>query len=151
LIDYRKNVACQELETMLGWQYYGGHHYENIYTRFVYSFLLPEKFSIDKRIITHSALVRSGEMSREEALASLAQPPHPPERVQDDVAYVIKKLGLSGEEFEAIMTTPPKSFRDYPSYYPLIERYTPLIRRALKLALPWTPPMFHEMDARRPK
>jgi N-acetyl sugar amidotransferase len=148
-VDYHKDQARQMLTREIGWQYYGGHHYENIYTRFAYSYLLPEKFKIDKRIITHSALVRSGEMTREEALVSLAQPPYPPERVQEDVAYVIKKLGLSGEEFEEIMAAPPKSFRDYPSYYPLIERYTPLIRRLLKLALPWTPPMLHEMDARR--
>ena len=29
--------------------------------------------------------------------------------------YVSKKLGISIEEFEEIMKTPPKSYRDYPN------------------------------------
>lgn len=147
--EYSKEEARHELHSEMDWEYYGGHHYENIYTRFVYSFLLPEKFKIDKRIITHSALVRSGEMTRDEALISLGHPPYPPEQVRDDVTYVIKKLGLLDNEFEDIMAAPPKSFRDFPSYYPFIERHTPFVRSVLKLALPWTPPMLQELDTRR--
>ena len=29
--------------------YYGGKHYESIYTRFYQAYLLPRKFDIDKR------------------------------------------------------------------------------------------------------
>lgn len=46
---------------------YGGKHAENIYTEFVGSSLLPQKFGIDKRIVYLSAMVRSGKMSRQEA------------------------------------------------------------------------------------
>jgi N-acetyl sugar amidotransferase len=147
-LDYHKSIARELLEREVGWKYYGGHHYESIYTRFVYSYWLPQKFGIDKRKITHSALVRSGEMMRDDALASLRQAPYPEDRAKEDIEYVIKKLGLAREEFDAIMALPPKSFTDYPSYYPLFQTLKPLIRLAFKLALPWTPPMFHEMDAR---
>jgi N-acetyl sugar amidotransferase len=148
-LDYHKDQARTVLENELGWQYYGGHHYESIYTRFVYSYLLPEKFNIDKRKITHSALVRSGEISRQEALDNLQEAPYPKDRVNEDIEYVVKKLGITPQEFEEIMSLPPKSFRDYPSYYPIFEKYGPIVKGALTLALPWMPPMFHEMEIRK--
>jgi N-acetyl sugar amidotransferase len=150
-LDYHKSKAREVLERELGWKYYGGHHYESIYTRFVYSFLLPQKFNINKKIITNSALVRSGELTRQQALDDLKQDPYPEDKVGEDVEYVIKKLGLTPNEFEEIMSLPPKNFRDYPSYYPLFEKLGPLVKMALKFALPWTPPMMHEMEIRQGK
>lgn len=147
-IDYSKDDAKEILTRELDWQYYGGHHYEGIYTRFVYSFWMPEKFGIDKRKITHSALVRSGEMTREEALASLEQTEEERERIREDVEYVIKKLGLTEAEFQEILERPNKTFLDYPSYYPLFQKLKPIMRTAVRFALPWTPPMIREMDAR---
>jgi N-acetyl sugar amidotransferase len=148
-IDYHKDDTRTLLEKELGWSYYGGHHYESIYTRFAYSYILPRKFGIDKRIITHSALVRSGEISREEGLKRLQEEPYDKDKLIDDLEYVIKKLGLTTDKFDKIMTLPPKSFLDYPSYYPIFQKMLPLIRFAFKYALPWTPPMFHEIDVRK--
>jgi hypothetical protein len=90
-------------------------------------------------------------MSREEALQSLREPPYAEGKVRDDVEYVRKKLGMSEADFKSIMDLPPKSIRDYPSYYPIFEKYTPLMRLAFKIALPWTPPVFKELEARRGK
>lgn len=148
-IDYRKDDARGVLERDVGWRYYGGHHHESIYTRFVYCTLLPEKFGIDKRIITHSALVRTGEMTRDEALESLSRPAMSPEKRREDVEYVLGKLGLSQSEFDAIMAAPPREFRDYPSYYPLFERLATVLRVVLRPILPWTPPFLLEMDERK--
>ncbi len=148
-IDYHKDRARELLERELEWQYYGGHHYESIYTRFAYSYILPKKFGIDKRIITHSALVRSGEISREEGLKKLQEEPYTKDKLDEDLEYVTKKLNLTHEEFLHIMALPPKTFHDYPSYYPIFQKLLPLVRLVLKLALPWTPPMLHEMDVRK--
>ena len=150
-VDYRKDRAREVLERELGWRYYGGHHHESIYTRFVYCYLLPEKFGIDKRIITHSALVRIGELTRDEALEDLRRPALPPEKLAEDVEYVIRKLGLSRADFNRILQLPPKSFRDYPSYYPLFEKLGGAIRWVLKRVLPWAPPFVLEMEARKKK
>lgn len=54
-----------------GWQSYGAKHCENVYTEFVGSFLLPQKFNIDKRLVYMSAQIRSGEISKGEARAIL--------------------------------------------------------------------------------
>ena len=77
------------------------------------------------RLIEYAALVRSGQMSRQEALDVLKNPPYDETQLERDVDYVIKKLGLSREEFDQIYRRPPKSFLDYPTYYPLINAFRP--------------------------
>ena len=113
-IDYDKERAKRELQEKFGWQWYGGHHFENEYTRFVKSYLLPRKFKIDKRYVEFSALVRSNQMNRDEAISILQSPP--PEE-PGFVDYVISRLGLSRQQFDAIMHLPIKSFRDYETYH----------------------------------
>jgi len=115
-LDYRKADALGILEKELGWRYYGGKHYESIYTRFYQGYILPRKFGFDKRKMHLSSLICSGEITREHALAELAELPYPAALQQSDREYVIKKLGLTEPEFEQIMSAPPKRFSDYPSY-----------------------------------
>lgn len=62
---------CKEIK----WEEYGGKHGENIYTQYVGGYLLPVKFGIDKRRVYLSAQVRSGTMSREDALTVLSTLP----------------------------------------------------------------------------
>jgi N-acetyl sugar amidotransferase len=127
MIHYEQAEVNRILEKELGWQYYGGHHHESIYTEFIQSYLLPKKFGIDKRKLEYSALVRSGQMRRDDALLAL-QKPYP---VRPDLLpYVLKKLDLSQGEFDAIMTLPLKSFHDYPSYYPFMR----ILRYPVQLA-----------------
>jgi N-acetyl sugar amidotransferase len=115
-LDYSKKEAMPFLENELGWKYYGGKHYESIYTRWYQGYLLPKKFGYDKRRAHLSSLICSGEISREEALKSLENPTYSNALQKQDTAYVIKKLGLTESEFELIMDLPKKSYSDYPSY-----------------------------------
>ena len=115
-LDYVKKDAMQLLERELGWKYYGGKHYESIYTRFYQGYILPKKFGYDKRKAHFSSLICSGEMTREEALAELNKEPYPLEMQAEDKVYVLKKFGLTNEEFENIMNLPRKTYWDYPSY-----------------------------------
>ena len=131
--SYDKQKAGKELEAELGWVDYGGHHHESIYTVFFQSYLLPRKFRIDKRRLALSARVRSGQMTRDEALKEIADKPYPLD--MDVVDYTIKKLGLSREEFDEIMQTPVKSFQDHPTYYPLIKAFQSPLRIGFKLGL----------------
>lgn len=126
-LHYDKAEAKKLLERELDWRDYGGKHYESIYTRFNNGYLCREKFNIDKRKVEFAALVRAGQMTREEVLKELQEPPIPPEKVREDINYIIKKLGFTREEFEEILARPPKSFLDYPTYYPAIKRVKPLI------------------------
>lgn len=117
-IPFNKEQAMKVIQDELGWKYYGGKHYESIYTRFFQAYILPKKFNIDKRKAHLTCLIAStGEISREEALEILKQPTADPAMLQEDKEYLIKKFGISAEEFDRIMNLPPKTIFDYPNYH----------------------------------
>jgi len=97
----------------LGWVDYGGKHCENVFTRFYQGYILPVKFNIDKRKAHLSTLVFSGQLTREEALAELAQPPYDLQTMRDDYEYVAKKLGFSMEEFDRVLTQPNRDHVEF--------------------------------------
>lgn len=132
-LDYNHAQVGKILAAELGWTYYGGHHQESYYTNFFQSYLLPKKFGIDKRKIEYSALIRSGQMTRQNALLKIKTAPMPYE--DEMIDYVISKLWLSRDEFQEIMALPPKSFRDYPTYYPMVRALKQPIKIAYKLNL----------------
>lgn len=121
-LDYSKKEAQQFLIDKFGWEYYGGHHFENIFTRFVISYWLYEKFGIDKRKITFSAQIVSGEMSRTEALKLLENKPYDENEKGYFLDYVLKKLDFTSEEFHSILSVKNKSYTDYPSDYRFIDK-----------------------------
>ena len=147
-MDFDKKAAQKMLAENYGWVNYGGHHHESLFTRFVIAMWLPKKFNIDKRKVTWSALVREGQMSRNEALAELKELPYDAAKMEEDVDYVIKKLDLTREEFDRIFALPNKSFRDYPSYFPLFISMKRLMRFVFKFVLPWKPPFFYQLDSK---
>lgn len=134
-LDYNKNKAQQTLISKYGWEYYGGHHHENVFTRFAISYWLPKKFNIDKRIITLSAQVSSGEMSREDALIQI-NIPYDALDLENDKNYVLKKLGISNETFEELMLRPNKFYYNYPSSLPLIKKFIRLVGWLIKFVIP---------------
>jgi N-acetyl sugar amidotransferase len=113
--DYDKQAAKSLLMQSYGWEDYGGKHYESVYTRFYQGWILPQKFGYDKRRMHLSALVCSGQITRSAALDEVLAPPLPPEWVESDTVFVAKKLGISREEFDAIMRAPKKRYSDYPN------------------------------------
>lgn len=129
-IDFNKAAAKQLLIDELGWRDYGGKHYESIFTRFFHAYYLPEKFGFDLRKSYNSALVCSGQMTREEALHELRSPPAPANIIAQDRAYVLKKLSLSEDEFAKILSNPNKTAHDYPNNSKLWERFGHFVRWA---------------------
>ena len=121
-VDYVKEDAKRVLQDELCWKDYGGKHHESIYTRFFQGYILLRKFGYDKRRGHFSSLICSGQMKREEALMLLKDPPYPTDSQEADKRYVIKKLGLTNSDFEAIMNKPIKTIMDYPSYEETIRR-----------------------------
>ncbi|MBS3962525.1 MAG: N-acetyl sugar amidotransferase [Sandarakinorhabdus sp.] len=126
--DYLKEDAMQTIQNELGWVYYGGKHYESIYTRFYQSYVLPRKFNIDKRRAHYANLVLSDQMERKAALEALEAPVYYEQGLIDDRSYAIKKLGLSEADFDAIMTAPLKTFLDYPNSFKIIENAKSIVR-----------------------
>ena len=129
-IKYSKAEAQDFLQKNFGWEYYGGHHHENIFTKFAITYWLPKKFKIDKRIITLSAQILSGEITRENAISELEK------KFDEDVldrekVFVLKKLNMSEDEFNEIMYSPNKSINDYPSLLKVYYKYRKIIEPIL--------------------
>lgn len=133
-IDFRKEVAKEIIKNELDWKDYGGKHYESIYTRFYQSQVLPQKFNIDKRKAHLSCLIMStGEISRSDALKELEKPTVSQHYMKEDKEYVLKKLGLSSDEFDQIMSLPPKSILDYPNNHRIEMTFRKLLMWLRKL------------------
>jgi N-acetyl sugar amidotransferase len=121
-LPYRKFEAMQTLQSELGWQYYGGKHYESTFTKFYQAHILPKKFGVDKRRIHLSDLIMNGEIDRDRALQELDEPLYDPMQLEQDRAYVCKKLGFSETEFAAYLEAPQISHYAFPSYAKIAER-----------------------------
>jgi N-acetyl sugar amidotransferase len=122
-LEYSKEDARTYLEKEFGWSYYGGHHLENRMSAFHHSYYTPNKFGLDQRNNTLSALVRNNKLTREHAIELYSQPPHLEE---DLLEYFKKRMRLSDDEFISIMNSPQKSFKDFDTYKTKFERYRPL-------------------------
>lgn len=134
-IDYNKEDSKILITKECGWSDYGGHHYESVYTRFVITNILFKKFGIDKRIIEYSAYIRSGHMSREQSLEAMRQVIPEDKDVRE---FCREKLGLKDKELTNILSAEPKTFLDYPTYFPTIRLLKLPIKLACKLGfLPW--------------
>ncbi len=126
-VGYNKQQVKELIQRELGWRDYGGKHYESVWTRFYQGYILPGKFKIDKRKAHLSDLIFGGQISKAEALEELAKPIYDPKQFKIDYEFVLKKLGLTGDEFDAIMKAPPRSHYEFDYEKPIDQRY-PVLR-----------------------
>ena len=135
-IEFDNNSVVEQLRDKLNWEYYGGKHYESIYTKFFQSYILPVKHNIDKRLVHYSALIRSNQISRNEALQKISELPYDIKDIKRDKEYVCKKLELSISEFDEILKKPVRSYKDYKTYDNIKKHLEPIISY-LKKAKIW--------------
>ena len=128
MVEYNKEKVKLFLQERFGWQPYENKHYENVFTRFYEGYYLPHTFGYDKLKCYFSNEILAGTMTREEALAELEQPPYDPQQMEEDKAYIAKKLGLTVEEFQTIIDGENKTFRDYRNSWGLIQFGTVVLR-----------------------
>jgi N-acetyl sugar amidotransferase len=120
-VDYRREEVIRLLQDELGWTYYGGKHHESIYTRFYQGVVLPRKFGVDKRYGHLSDLINGGQLSREEALKQIQEPPYPEDLQERDIEYVCKKFSFTRAQFDEIMRLPIRTFREYANSYKQVQ------------------------------
>ncbi|MBH8556818.1 adenine nucleotide alpha hydrolase family protein [Hymenobacter negativus] len=125
-LDYVRTEVDELLVRELAWKSPGAHYSDDLYQSLIY-YLNRVKFNIDRRLFNYSALIRSGQMSREVALHRISSV----NLIEDEavIALCIKRLGLTRAEFETIVAAPPKTFHDYPNNYALLQ----LLRGPIKL------------------
>ncbi len=118
-LDYDKEKTKTFLAKEYGWQYYGGHHMENRTAYFTNNYWLPKKFEYDLRYCEFSALIRSGQWTRDEALENI-KTSKPFEK--DILEEIYKRLNITPYEFDQIYLQPNKSYRDYLTYKKTFEK-----------------------------
>jgi N-acetyl sugar amidotransferase len=129
---YNKKEVKALITKELNWRDYGGKHYESVWTRFYQGYILPAKFKIDKRKAHLSDLVFGGQITKEEALAELEQPVYDAAQLKQDYAFVLKKLGLTEADFEALMQLPQRSHYEFDYEMPVDKRY-PVLKPVKKI------------------
>ncbi len=148
-LDYDKSKARNFLENEYNWEYYGGHHHENLFTKFVMSYWLPEKFGIDKRKISLSAQVMSGHITKKEALKELSIPAASEGEFSKVKEFVLSKLDFTEKEFDDIWNSENKTYLDYPSNYKLLETLKNRFGGFIKLIYPQKPMTFVAMEVNK--
>lgn len=131
-VPYNKERATQLLEKNYQYKRYPYKHYESVLTRFYQAEILPKKFNIDKRQVHLSSLIKSGQISRSEALAVLATDPYPNDldRVKDK-RYFLKKMEWSAEDLDIYLSRKPvphENFYTYTKYTKFIKKFEKFFR-----------------------
>jgi N-acetyl sugar amidotransferase len=106
-IEYDKNQIKTFLKENLDWRDYGGKHYESQFTKIYQSYILPTKFGVDKRKAHLSNLICSKTISKEEAINEIKVLPYDQNQIKSDISYLIKKWGITIEEFDSVMEAKP--------------------------------------------
>jgi N-acetyl sugar amidotransferase len=138
-LEYSKQNAQVELKNLYDWEYYGGHHHENIFTKFIISYWMYVKFGIDKRKITLSAQILNGDITREKAIAQIDGIPYDTNLIENQIEYVCKKLDISKEDFNKILMDQNKFYYDYPNSYRSLYGYPKIISYISSKAMLYKP------------
>jgi len=104
-----KKIIAKELD----WKDYGGKHHESHFTKFFQLYYLPTKFGFEKKRAHIASLIVSGLIDREEGLNELNRPLIDDKELENNIAFVLKKLSITPKEFEEILSTPNKFYGSY--------------------------------------
>jgi len=124
-MNYVRTDVDEIIKREVGWVDPGAHYFDDLYQALL-THVLRRKFKIDRRKFNYSALIRSGQMSRDEALSRMESVYN----VEDPkvISLCIKRLGITEVEFEELLATPPKTFRDYPNLLGIIRKFSFFIK-----------------------
>jgi len=115
-LSYNKQKALKELKDKVGYKEYGRKHGESRFTKFFQNYYLPTKFGYDKRRAHLSSLIVSGQISREDALLELQKSLYDPIELNEDKAYIAKKLAISVEYLDTLINEPEHSYREFKNW-----------------------------------
>ena len=106
LVEFTKAEMVDTLVKEYGYEPYGQKHFEDLLTKFLEGYWMPKRFGHDIRRAQLSSLVVTGQMTREEALKILEQPPVTEEEGKAMFKEVAKRLEISEEELQKFFEMP---------------------------------------------
>lgn len=115
-LPYHKENALKELVDKIGYKQYGRKHGESRFTKFFQNYYLPKKFGYDKRRAHLSSQILSGEITRKEARELLLQELYLPAELDDDMAYIAKKLNLKVSQLEELINSKGHYYNEFDNW-----------------------------------
>lgn len=106
LVEFTKKEMVDTLVKEYGYEPYGQKHFEDLLTKFLEGYWMPKRFGHDIRCAQLSSLVVTGQMTRDEALKILEQPPVTEEEGQAMFKEVAMRLEISEEELQKFFEMP---------------------------------------------
>jgi N-acetyl sugar amidotransferase len=106
LVPLTKKEMIETLETKYNYIPYEQKHFENLLTRFLGGWWSPTRFGHDIRRAQLSSLIVTGQLSRNEALAILEQPPITEAESKVLFKEVANRLGISEDELHELHSMP---------------------------------------------
>ena len=100
-VEFTRATMIKTLSDEYGYVPYGQKHFEDLLTKFLEGGCQPIRFGHDIRRAQLSSLVVTGQMSRDEALKILEQPPLSEEESKELFSEVARRLEISEEELMA--------------------------------------------------
>ena len=114
-VPITKQGMIDTLVNEYGYEPYKQKHFEDLLTKFIEGWWLPTRFGYDIRRAQLSSLVVTGQMTREDALAILAQPPLDEEESKYLFSKVAEKLEISEEALKRLHEM-PKVYKKYRNF-----------------------------------
>lgn len=111
-VPFTKKSMIETLSNEYGYVAYKQKHFEDLLTKFLEGWWIPTRFGHDIRIAQLSSLVITGQITRDEALATLGTPPLTEEESKELFVQVANLLKISEEELMSYYKL-PKTYRKY--------------------------------------
>jgi N-acetyl sugar amidotransferase len=132
-MDYNKENAINELIEKIDWKPYSGKHFESTITIFHQSYYLPVKFGLDKRRLHLSDIIRTGLISRENALIELEKPILDEFKLKEIIKYVAKKFELTEDQLINIINQPEVPYTHYANYDKQVKYIAYILKFLIKI------------------
>lgn len=121
LVEFTKSSMIETLQKEYGYETYGQKHFEDLLTKFLEGYWQPTRFGHDIRRAQLSSLVITGQMTRDEALKVLENPPLSEKESKELFSEVAKRLEISEEELKKFQELPKskEKFKSQKWFYDL--------------------------------
>lgn len=106
LIPYVKKDILDFLIKEYNYEPYTQKHFESLMTKFIEGYWLPKRFGFDVRIHQLSSLILTKQMTRDEALKIVSQPPITEEEGNEMFLEISKKLKITAQELRSYFDMP---------------------------------------------
>ena len=111
-IPYGVDRANQKLEK-IGWKNYERKHGESIFTKFFQNYFLVERYGYDKRRPHFSSRILSKDLTREKAKELLEANLYLDKELEEDKAFISKKLNISLSKLDNYLTCKKRLYTDF--------------------------------------